>query len=504
MPTALESMSFKESSSLTIRQGRIDLSFHQVVGEVFANVLKDPRWFIGSKTDVNVEVSSASHPDSFAALQNDQIDILVGWFDGSHGTYVQPFRQDVVILGDRRQTDFAQTPAIYNPYCVWAVPSYVPEQIVPDVESLADPAISARFPLEGSENKRILQGIAPGAGISRFSQEMVESYGLKAQGWEFRPGSQPDCFNKVERCIEKGEWFVVPLWHPQYLHSIHGLRALKESKGLLRPVDEARLVLSKKFLAKLSQTQQNILFEVLSRVTLGNSAVTLMDKYVHVDKLSYQDAALRWIRENQTRFDSWFESGHVDIVERSSEVQAYLLPKENFALQRVLSIPNKAPAAAGAYSAFSISSNNLIHTSFQLPWELDHNLPQQNSSPRLAYVGPVRNSSEQPKGQTISEQEAFQSARICALNILAQLRDAAQGDLSRVQLLRLEGYVAVSQESLASQDLVNVPKILDAASLLIKHALGPKQGAHARTALIFSQNPLNVPVMLGAVAELRW
>mgnify|MGYP003720347015 CR=1 len=47
-------------------------------------------------------------------------------------------------------------------------------------------------------------------------------------------------------------------------------------------------------------------------------------------------------------------------------------------------------------------------------------------------------------------------------------------------------------------------QILDAASRLIRHALGPVRGNHARTALTLSGNPLNVPTMLGAVAELRW
>ncbi|MCO5549830.1 hypothetical protein L7F22_003304 [Adiantum nelumboides] len=321
MPTALSDQENK-ISPLLIRQGRIDLSFHQVVGEIFANVLKDPRLFLDSNSTVKIEISSASHPDSFDALRKDEIDILIGWFDGSHGTYIEPFRNDMIILG----RDGPQTPAIYNPYCIWAVPSYIPEAIVPTVDSLADPAIASRF---NKDDQKVLQGIAPGAGISRFSQEMIQSYELHTQGWEFKSGTQSDCFGKVEECIKKEEWFVVPLWHPQYLHAIHNLRALQEPKGLLRPVDEARLVLSKRFLAKLSPSQQKSLLNVLSRVTLGNSAVTLMDKYVHVDKLSYRDAAIRWIREHQTRFDSWFESGHVDIVRRSSEIQAYIFQKNN-------------------------------------------------------------------------------------------------------------------------------------------------------------------------------
>lgn len=295
--------------SLTIRQGRIDLSFHQVVGEVFAYVLSDRRLFVGTHEappKVSIEVNSAPHSEAFAILQSDGTDVLVGWFEGSHGKYIEAFRDEIIVLGDTRWEGITPTPAIYNPYCIWAVPSYVPETVVPDVPSLADPSVAARF---RADEGRIIQGINPGAGISRFSQEMIEVYNLAAQGWQFQSGTQADCFGKVTRCIEKQEWIIVPLWHPQYLHAIHDLRALGEPKGLLRPVDEARLVLSKKFLSKLSYDQRTALLNVVGRITLGNDAVTMMDKYVHVDQLSYYDAAQRWIQDNQALVDSWFENG---------------------------------------------------------------------------------------------------------------------------------------------------------------------------------------------------
>lgn len=491
--------------TLNVRQGRIDLSFHQVVGEVFAHVLSDPRLSIDtseSPPEVKIEVSSAPHAHAFSILQNDGTDILIGWFDGSHGTHIEPFRDDVVVLGDAHEKNAAYTPAIYSPYCIWAVPSYVPKAIVPDVPSLANPLVAARF---GTDDGKTLQGITPGAGISRFSQEMIESYNLAPQGWQFKSGTQADCFDKVARCIQKKEWFVVPLWHPQYLHAIYGLRALDEPKGLLRPVDEARLVMSKKFLGKLSDSQRTAFLKVVSRVTLGNDAVTLMDKYVHVDKLSYYDAAQRWIADNQARVDSWFESGHADIVKRVSETSAYILPKEDVDVDaadgRVIALPDKAPATAGAYDPFSISSDGLIHTSLQLPWELSHNLPA-GASPKLAFMGPVSKSQDLlTTAAAISEQQAYQAMRTCTLNLLARLREAAGGDLARIQLLRLDGCVAKSD---TPEDTINVPRILDAASLMIKHALGPQQGAHARTVIITTTNPLNVPTMLSAVAELRW
>lgn len=177
------------------------------------------------------------------------------------------------------------------------MPWYVPASVVPSVESLAQPEVAKKF-ATGADGKHIIQGIAPGAGISRFSREMIDKYGLAAQGWEFRNGSQEDCFGAFEQAVEKEgkmsearvacvdvmliqvnlyqllEWVVVPLWHPQYLHAHHSIRALEEPHGLLRPVDEAQLVINKTFLAKMSEEERVTLLKVCKRVTLGNPAVT--------------------------------------------------------------------------------------------------------------------------------------------------------------------------------------------------------------------------------------
>lgn len=196
-----------QDARLTIRQGRIDLSFHHVAAEVIAHVLQDPRLFLGTGMKANstpkviVEVSSGEHPEAFRAIQHGETDILMGWYDGSHGKYVGPFRDDVIILGDSRDPMTKPGPAVYNPYCAWAVPDYIPEAIVPDVNSLADPTVARRFTADSSLGRYVLQGINAGAGISRFSKEMVTEYGLAQQGWVFRTGTQQDCFGNVERRI---------------------------------------------------------------------------------------------------------------------------------------------------------------------------------------------------------------------------------------------------------------------------------------------------------------
>ena len=140
-----------------------------------------------------------------------------------------------------------------------------------------------------------------------------------------------------------------------------------------------------------------------------------------------------------------------------------------------LTLP-EPPAAVGAYVSWQRFGRN-VTTSFQLPWQ----------GRTLAYAGLV--------GHEVSVGDAIEAARLCALNGLAQLRQAADGDLRRVRMVRIDGHVG------CALGFLDIPKVLDGASRLVNEALG-ERGLHARTALGHVVMPLNVPVMLGFLAEI--
>ncbi|MFM0721694.1 Atu1372/SO_1960 family protein [Paraburkholderia strydomiana] len=135
----------------------------------------------------------------------------------------------------------------------------------------------------------------------------------------------------------------------------------------------------------------------------------------------------------------------------------------------------KPPAAVGAYEPWARYAN-FITTSFQLPFDGE----------TLRHVGLL--------GDTVSTQDGVAAARLCALNGLAQLAEAA-GSLANVRLIRLDGHVG------CTQDYDDMPLVLDAASRLLQDVLG-ERGRHARTALGHHVMPLGAPVMLGFFAEI--
>ncbi len=136
-----------------------------------------------------------------------------------------------------------------------------------------------------------------------------------------------------------------------------------------------------------------------------------------------------------------------------------------------------APAPAANYVPFVISGN-IVYIAGQLPFV----------DGALEHRGRV--------GERYSVAEAKAVARLCALNILAQLKQACGGDLDRVvRCCKVGGFVACV-DGFGQQ-----PEVVNGASDLMVEVLGDA-GRHARFAVGVNALPRNVPVEVDAVFEI--
>lgn len=134
------------------------------------------------------------------------------------------------------------------------------------------------------------------------------------------------------------------------------------------------------------------------------------------------------------------------------------------------------PAAVAAYRPWS-RTGNLVMTSGQLPWK----------EGQLAFAGRL--------GEEITIEQGYQAARQCALNAMAQLKDAV-GDLEQiVQIVRIEGYVH------CAPGFRGHPEVLNGASHLFAAVFG-ERNRHSRLALGISEMPLNAAVQITVLAEV--
>jgi len=99
-------------------------------------------------------------------------------------------------------------------------------------------------------------------------------------------------------------------------------------------------------------------------------------------------------------------------------------------------------------------------------------------------------------GAGISVADGQQAAKLCALNILAHVKHACDGDLDRVKrVLRLGGFVNCTPE------FTEMPQVVNGASDLMVQIFGDA-GKHARAAVGVASLPLGVAVEVEAMFEL--
>jgi enamine deaminase RidA (YjgF/YER057c/UK114 family) len=137
----------------------------------------------------------------------------------------------------------------------------------------------------------------------------------------------------------------------------------------------------------------------------------------------------------------------------------------------------EAAAAVANYVPY-VMTGNLVFVSGQVTIE----------NGEFKYLGKV--------GSDLSAEQGQEAARLCALNIIAQLKAACGGDLDRVaRIVKLGGFVN------STPDFKDQPKVINGASDLMVEVFGDK-GKHARAAVSAGALPVGVAVEIDAVAEI--
>ena len=138
------------------------------------------------------------------------------------------------------------------------------------------------------------------------------------------------------------------------------------------------------------------------------------------------------------------------------------------------------PAAAAPVAAYvpAVRTGNLVFTAGQLPL-VDGKIP---------FVGKV--------GSDVTPEQAKDMAQICALNALAAISFVA--DIDQIEkIVRVGGFVN------GIPGFVAIPAVINGASELLIKLFGEVNGKHARTAIGVAELPLNAPVEVEMVVQLK-
>ncbi len=149
------------------------------------------------------------------------------------------------------------------------------------------------------------------------------------------------------------------------------------------------------------------------------------------------------------------------------------------ASERLAELGITLPAVAKPLAAYvpAVRTGNLVYTSGQLPFQAGD----------LTHSGKV--------GAEVPPEQAKIAARICALNALAAI-DALVGIDAVVRIVKVVGFVA-SAPGFSGQ-----PGVVNGASEMLGE-LFDDAGAHARSAVGVSELPLDAPVEVELIVEVR-
>ncbi|KIC56017.1 endoribonuclease [Brevundimonas nasdae] len=100
-------------------------------------------------------------------------------------------------------------------------------------------------------------------------------------------------------------------------------------------------------------------------------------------------------------------------------------------------------------------------------------------------------------GVDVTPEQATEAARLCGLNLIAQIKAACDGDLDRVvRIVKLGGFVQ------AGPDFTAIPAVINGCSDMMVEVFGDA-GKHARSAVGVYKLPLGFAVEIDAIVEIR-
>ncbi len=228
---------------------------------------------------VKAEITQLDIAPLFQGLAKGDLDVTLNvWLPGTHADYWERVGKDVVTLG------VTYTGAKLG----WVVPTYIPEDQISSIADLKKNEVKDKL-------KGKVQGIDPGAGLTRLSKEAIDKYDL---GYELVTASDAAMTAALDRAIRRKDWIVATGWSPHWMFGAYELRYIDDPENALGGVERVYTVARKGF-----QTDNPDVAEFLMRMHLP--IAELEAAMFDARETSVQDAVNKYIEANKARVDYW-------------------------------------------------------------------------------------------------------------------------------------------------------------------------------------------------------
>ncbi len=224
-----------------------------------------------------VELISLDVAPMYSGLARGDFDgIVAAWLPHTHGDYLEEYGDQFERLGANLE----------GAKIGWMVPQYV------DINSIEElPDYAGEF---GGE----IIGIDPGAGLMRSSDEAMEVYGLE-DTFTLVEGSDAAMTAALSRAIDNEEWIVVTGWTPHWKEVRWEMKYLDDPEGVFGEAEHIETIV-REGLAE----DYPALYEILDNFYWTPADMGEVMLLVE-DGMSPEEAAARWVEENQDTVQEW-------------------------------------------------------------------------------------------------------------------------------------------------------------------------------------------------------
>lgn len=263
---------FAASDAKVVKIGWAPWSDAEFVTKLAAKLIQD-------NLDQKVELVQTDVAPLYQGVSRGDLDaMMMAWLPATHADYYKRVEGKVEDLG----------PLYEGVKLGWVVPAYVPESDIKSIEDLKKAEIHEKL-------KGQIQGIDPGAGLTRLSEEAVKKYGLN---YKLQISSEAAMLTTVDRSTRSEGWFVATAWSPHWMFGKYKLRYLEDPEGALGAAEHVNALARKGF--KEDNPKVASLLEKMN-IPLADLEKAMFE----AQETSYDKAVDKYIADNPDRIKEW-------------------------------------------------------------------------------------------------------------------------------------------------------------------------------------------------------
>jgi glycine betaine/proline transport system substrate-binding protein len=245
----------------------------EFVTKLAAKLIKD-------KMGREVDLVQTDVAPLYQGVSRGDLDVMMmAWLPQTHADYFAKVKDKVDTLG-----------SVYEGAKLgWVVPTYIPESEIASIEDLKKPEVQKKL-------KNTVQGIDPGAGLTRLSQDALKTYGL--DDYKLQISSEAGMLTTVNRAERSKDWFVATSWSPHWMFGKYDLRYIADPKKALGEAEHVDVLARKGF------RQENA--EVAGFLSRMKLPIADLEKAMFTaQETSYDEAVAAYIKDHPDQIKAW-------------------------------------------------------------------------------------------------------------------------------------------------------------------------------------------------------